>query len=74
MEFDIREAKTDLSRLIERALAGDEVIIVEAGRRLVRLTPIEAVRPVLGSAKGQIVLKPGWDAPLTDGQIEDVFG
>jgi len=74
MEFDIREAKTDLSRLIERALAGDEVIIVEGGMPLVRLTPIEPVRPALGSAKGQIVLKPGWDAPLTDAEIEDIFG
>ena len=74
MEFNIHEAKTHLSRLIEQALAGDEVIIGKAGKPLVRLTPIEPVRPVLGSAKGQIVFKRGWDAPLTDAEIEDIFG
>ena len=74
MEFNIHEAKTHLSRIIEQALAGDEVIIGKAGKPLVRLTPIEPVRPVLGSAEGQIVFKQGWDAPLTDAEIEDIFG
>ena len=74
MEFNIHEAKTHLSRLIEQALAGDEVIIGKAGKPLVRLTPIEPVRPVLGSAEGEIVFQQGWDAPLTDAEIEDIFG
>lgn len=35
------EAKTQLSRLVERALAGEDVVIARAGRPLVRLVPVE---------------------------------
>ena len=36
----MHEAKTQLSRLVERALAGEEVLIARAGTPLVRLQPI----------------------------------
>ena len=39
---NIHEAKTRLSKLIEQALAGEEVIIARAGQPVVRLTPIPA--------------------------------
>jgi prevent-host-death family protein len=39
-QVNIHEAKTTLSALIQRALAGEEVIIAKAGSPLVRLTPI----------------------------------
>jgi prevent-host-death family protein len=69
MEVNIHEAKTHLSRLIERALAGEEVIIAKSGNPVVRLVRIEYAKPELGSATGQFTLKKGWDAPLTDGEI-----
>jgi len=74
VEVNIHEAKTNLSRLIERALKGEEVIIAKAGRPLVRLTRIQPPQPVLGSARGLVVMKSGWDAPLTAEEIDQVFG
>ena len=74
MEVNIHEAKTHLSRLIERALSGEEVIIAKAGNPLVRLVRIEQDVPVLGSASGAFVLDESWSAPLTDGELEELFG
>jgi prevent-host-death family protein len=39
-QFNIHEAKTHLSRLVERAAAGEEIIISKAGRPVARLGPI----------------------------------
>jgi prevent-host-death family protein len=74
VKVNIHEAKTQLSRLIERALEGEEVTIAKAGHPLVRLIPIPPSKPVLGSARGSVVMKPGWDAPMTPEEIEDTFG
>ena len=74
MKVNIHEAKTQLSRLIERALNGEEVTIAKAGHPLVRLIPIRPAKPVLGSARGAVVMKRGWDAPMTPEEIEDTFG
>ena len=37
---NVHEAKTNLSKLIEQALNGEEVIIAKAGKPLVRLVPV----------------------------------
>lgn len=37
---NIHQAKSNLSRLIERALAGEDVIIAKAGKPMVRLVPV----------------------------------
>jgi prevent-host-death family protein len=52
---NIHEAKTHLSRLIERVEAGEEVVIARAGRPVAQRVPIERrTRPrVLGSLRGQ---------------------
>jgi len=65
---NIHEAKTQFSRLIERVEQGEEIIIARAGHpvaRLVRLTRRPRPRKP-GSAKGQIVIRPDFDAPLPD--------
>lgn len=74
MEINIHEAKTHLSRLIERALSGEDVIIAKSGNPLVRLVRIEQDVPVLGSARGAFVLNESWDAPLNDRELEELFG
>ena len=38
--FNLYEAKTHLSRLVERAAAGEEIVIAKAGRPLARLVPL----------------------------------
>lgn len=41
---NVHEAKTHLSKLLDRALAGEDVIIAKAGKPMVRLVRIEAYR------------------------------
>lgn len=72
MEVNIHHAKTHLSKLIEKALAGEDVTIAKAGKPLVKLIPIEKKKPVLGSA-GIIELPDGWDG-WTDEEIEEMIG
>ncbi len=72
-QVNIYEAKTTLSRLIEQALAGEEVVIARAGKPLVRLVPVE--KPRLkprqpGGATGWIA--DDFDAPL-DGEMGAAF-
>ena len=74
MEINIHEAKTHLSRLIERALSGEEVVIAKSGKPLVRLVRIEQDLPVLASARGAFVLSESWDAALSDQELEELFG
>ena len=52
--INIHEAKTHLSRLVERVQAGEEIVIAKAGRPAARLVPIEDARkPVkIGGLKG----------------------
>ncbi len=65
-EVNVHEAKTHLSRLLDQAMAGEEVIIMRSGRRLVRLVPLEAApsRRKLGTAQGDFVVPVDFDAPL----------
>ena len=42
--INIHEAKTHLSRLVERVQAGEEIVIAKAGRPAARLVPIESAR------------------------------
>jgi len=68
---NMHEAKTTLSRLVERALAGEEIVIARNGKPLVRLVPVPA-KPeprVPGRLKGQIWISP--DFEFTDEEIDD---
>jgi len=65
----IHEAKTHLSRLIQEALDGEEVIIARGDRPLVRLDVLPEARGerVLGGARGLIIEWPeDFDEPLED--------
>ena len=74
IEVNVHEAKTHLSRLLDQALAGEEVIIMRSGRPLVRLLPVAiALTPrVLGTAKGMVTMADDFDSPLPD-DILDAF-
>lgn len=74
---NIHEAKTTLSKLIQRALDGEEVIIAKAGKPLVHLAPIKpsggsGKRGILGAMRGEFGLQSGWDSPEIDKEIEDL--
>jgi prevent-host-death family protein len=65
---NIHEAKTHLSRLVEEAVQGGEVIIARANKPLVRLVPVEgALAPRrLGTAAGKVWMSEDFDEPLPD--------
>ncbi len=60
---NMHQAKSSLSRLVERALAGEEVIIARNGEPLVRLVPIEKKHEprIPGRSKGRIWIAPDFD-------------
>ncbi len=43
--INVHEAKTQLSRLLERVRAGEEIVIAKNGRPYARLCPLEPARP-----------------------------
>ena len=72
---NMHEAKTQLSKLVEAALAGEEVVIAKAGKPAVRLVPIPRERREFGSLAGTIS-KEELDAllaPLPDEVIDSFY-
>ncbi len=65
---NIHEAKTHLSRLIQEALEGEEIVIARGNEPVVRLVLVESARPKrsLGWVKGKVTMAPDFDAPLDD--------
>ena len=71
--INIHEAKTHLSRLIEEATSGEDIVIAKAGKPMVRLVPIaspEGPRP-MGLLAGQVRETDDWWGP--DPEIEALF-
>jgi prevent-host-death family protein len=61
------EAKTQLSRLLQRVAAGEEIAIANRGVPVARLVPIAAAeKRKLGAFTGQIRMKEHFDAPLPE--------
>lgn len=71
----MHEAKTQLSRLVDRALAGEEIVIAKAGEPKVRLAPVEEPRKPrqLGRARGKIWYAPDWDSDEFNAEIAKLF-
>jgi len=72
VQENIYTAKTHLSKLIERALRGDEVIVAKAGRPLVVLVPYaqrvsDARDP--GTGRGAFTVSADFDAPLPESEL-----
>ena len=69
MQVNIYDAKTQLSQLVERAMAGEEVVIAKAGKAMVKLTPVrQPVERVLGAARGRYQLTEGWERAMNDAE------
>jgi prevent-host-death family protein len=68
----IHEAKTNLSRLIERAERGEEIIIARGKQPVVRLTPLKkpGKKRQLGIFKGEFEVGPGFFEPLPPEELE----
>jgi prevent-host-death family protein len=63
---NVHAAKTHLSRLIDRAAEGEEILIARAGRPVARLGPLPVVSPRRrpGLMRGRITIAANFDAPL----------
>jgi prevent-host-death family protein len=70
---NMHQAKSSLSRLVKRALAGEEIVIARNGEPLVKLVPIRKERKsrVPGRGKGKIWISP--DFEFTDEEITELF-
>jgi prevent-host-death family protein len=71
---DIRTAKTHLSRLVEEAAAGEEIVITKGGKPLARLCPLAPAprKRVLGRLEGKLAVPENFDR-LYDDEIRELF-
>ncbi|MGO4436255.1 type II toxin-antitoxin system Phd/YefM family antitoxin [Rhizobium sp. RAF56] len=73
---NIHEAKTHLSRLVEKAAKGESFIIAKAGKPMVKVVPIdEAIVPMkrrIGFMKGMFTTPDDFDTMMAD-EIEAMF-
>ncbi len=74
MQVNIYEAKTRLSQLVARAVAGEEIIIAKAGTPVARILPYEMpVQRAPGGLKGIVELPPDWDSSETNAEVASLF-
>ena len=65
---DIHQAKTHFSKLLERVLNGEDVIITNDGKPVAVLSPVAAplARRVPGNDAGKVIMTPAFDQPLSE--------
>jgi antitoxin (DNA-binding transcriptional repressor) of toxin-antitoxin stability system len=70
--FTVHAAKTNLSRLIEQALRGEEVVIARGDKPVVRLVAVDAPKPrrVPGTLKGRIEVPDSFFDPLPEDELK----
>jgi antitoxin (DNA-binding transcriptional repressor) of toxin-antitoxin stability system len=78
--LSIHEAKTNLSRLVKRAAAGETIYIGAYGKPEVALKAVttaeqraERRKGAFGCMKGKIIFHEGWDDPLPDDIIDEMM-
>lgn len=74
---NMHEAKTHLSRLVERAAAGEEIIIAKSGQPVAKLVPLDeelTPRRVPGSMRGEIWMADDFDASLPPDVLDGFYG
>ena len=75
-QVNIHDAKTHLSRLLQRVVAGEEIVIAKAGKPVAKIVPYaeSVVDRVPGTAKGKIWIAEDFDAPLPDDLLDAFEG
>jgi len=66
--FNLHAAKTHLSRLVDEAVHGEEIVIAKAGKPAVKLVPIanKRKRTGFGADRGKIRVRKDFDAPFSE--------
>jgi prevent-host-death family protein len=74
-QFNIHDAMTNLSKIIERVEHGEEIIISRAGHPVAKVVPLAGriQRAGRGSLRGQLVLSPDWDSDAVNESIAADF-
>ena len=72
MQVNIHDAKTQLSKLIERACHGEEVVIAKAGKPVVRLIAVEprARGRKFGALRGKACVDERFFEPLPEEELQ----
>jgi prevent-host-death family protein len=76
VNVNVYAAKTNLSRLLDRAERGEEVVIMRNGRPIAKLVPVTTpTKPrKLGTLKGRVRVSRDFDAPLPEETIDAFEG
>lgn len=74
--FNIHEAKTHFSQLINQAMAGEEVIIARGNNPMIQLVPYKQELPPRkgGQLKGLLHIAEDFDAPLPKALLDAFYG
>lgn len=73
MQVNIHYAKTHLSKLIEQAENGEEVVLARNGKPAVKLIPVPVKKKtLLGALKGKMWISDDFNSPETNKEIEDL--
>ncbi|HZY76084.1 MAG TPA: type II toxin-antitoxin system prevent-host-death family antitoxin [Jatrophihabitantaceae bacterium] len=75
-QFNIHEAKTQLSRIVSRVEAGEEIVISRGGHPVAKVVRLDSSvrRSKRGSLRGNLIFADDWDAPETNEAIAHDFG
>jgi prevent-host-death family protein len=71
---NVHEAKTQLSRILDRVAKGEEIVIAKAGRPVAKLVPIPGEPRKPGRGKGKIQMADDFDAPLPESIMKGFRG
>ena len=76
-QINIHQAKTQLSKLVEEAAQGEEIVIAKAGKpiaKLVQLEKTERKQRTPGGMKGQIWIADNFDEPMSEEELSLWYG
>lgn len=76
-QVNIHQAKTHLSRLVEQAASGEEIVIAKAGKPIARLVALEKRKQTKrkpGALKGRGWVADDFDAPLPEAMLRQWYG
>jgi len=70
-KVNVHEAKTHLSKLLQRVMNGESIIIAKAGKPVAILSPVEATPEprIPGNDAGKVVISADFDAPLPEFEL-----
>lgn len=70
--INVRDAEAQLSSLLDRVAAGEQIVIAKDGKPVAKLVPLTAAPRRPGRLKGRIRIAPDFDAPLPE-EIASAF-